>query len=362
METGSLLSRLLIFCLLGLISAFGVVFPALGQFDQRITPGVKRIFPDTVVPVSRYPIEHLSLASGGTRVVLANSAGQVIVYHRQSESILSLLQPHSGNLAGITLLANDREFLSAGSDNSVIISSLVTGRGVVTLSSFDDSDYATDQESEQDTQFTHINRVYGLATSQSRRFAVTGDQAGLVIVWDLVNNMPLRAFRTFERPVLALNFSPDESVIAVGGANLGIHLVRWMEQPAAEQPPYEEVPLIEDSSGVYAVEFNRDGRFLLFLDSEGGANLWQLANKTLRWRNTYPEATFVRGGFLRGDRYVIGLASRDIAVIWDQATGKEFANLYSPATANSAYVFDSLNGEFIIAGSNRRLSTYVFDN
>ncbi|MCH9780245.1 MAG: hypothetical protein K0U36_03065 [Alphaproteobacteria bacterium] len=335
-----------------------VAAPAWGQFDDvKFNPDAKRIFAEEEIFVSRYPITDIQLTDSAERVVIANSLGQIIVFQQSDSKVIRVLRPHGGSVSNFAILNMNTEILSAGWDSSFIRSSLITGRVLKTLSSYDRTDFTLSREAASASAQIHRHRIYIMAVSRENRYAATADQIGRVIIWDLRTQQALKVFRPIERPILTMAFSPDSRTLAIGGAHQELLLIPWQD----DEVQIDNITLADDAVGILSLAFIRDGRILAVADGSGRISVYDTRKQSIIWETKYNDEIFVKVGFAYSDRYVVGVAESDVVLIWDRASGREIANLVQLGTDLKTYVHDAINDQFIVAGNNSRLYFFPFD-
>jgi WD40 repeat protein len=159
----------------------------------------------------------------------------------------------------------------------------------------------------------HESAVTAAALSPAGDAVASGEERGLVLVWDLATGEPRRRFPAHEGRVRAVGFSPDGALVATSGED---GAGRVLDLASGEAVPLE--PGVDPNYGAFA--FSPDGRHLATDRAVCDAR----TGKVLRW--------FAAGGNVEhvewspdGSRIVLSgwfRRSASPAVVLDAATGK----------------------------------------
>jgi hypothetical protein len=108
-----------------------------------------------------------------------------------------------------------------------------------------------------------------LATAGEGRILACGDNRGDVTLWGVQARRPLRQWRAHERPVTAIDMSPDEMWLATGSADAAVKL--W--DAASGQL---RATLKAHTDDVVALAFSPDRMLLASGDRRGTTRLWDV--------------------------------------------------------------------------------------
>jgi WD40 repeat protein len=171
---------------------------------------------------------------------------------------------------------------------------------------------------------TGATAVYQVGFSPDDRFALTGDDNGIVKVWHVETGLELRAFGTLE----------DESLYDAAFASSGMELVSGTIDGQARVWNIASGDVAETLSGhadiVGAIAVSRDGSTIVTGSADGTAALWRRGTSTplqvFQWGGSVDE--FV--GLSADERYVIGAggvyedgrSQQSVVVVWSARTGQ----------------------------------------
>ena len=131
------------------------------------------------------------------------SQGEVILWAMStSQPSPKLFTGHSGWIYALAFDPDPSENIlaTAGEDNSIIFWNVETGNQIAQLPS------------------VHSNGVLSLAFSPNRKFLLSGDGNGLIILWDLQGQAHHELFQG-DGPIKSLAISPDSQIIAFGNCS-----------------------------------------------------------------------------------------------------------------------------------------------
>jgi WD40 repeat protein len=171
----------------------------------------------------------------------------------------------------------------------------------------------------------HRERVTGVAVSPDGRWLASGDNGGVVKVWQLPAGHELdHLMPGGRRPYLYVNgvaFAPDSRTVAAyvhrygGGLPWQSGIWRWDIQEGTELPPLVREP--QDHAWIRSLAFAPDGRTLA-AGWYGGVGLWDLtSNRCHLLRRAQREAHRVR---YSPDGRTLAIAWGPELELWDPAT------------------------------------------
>lgn len=143
-----------------------------------------------------------------------------------------------------------------------------------------------------------------------------GAKSGRVMLWDVATATPLGEFGDEFDEVLAADISADQRVVALGGPQKVVRLVRTADKGV-------EAEIRKHTDWITAVEFSPNGRMLATGDRAGNAFLWET-------RGAREDAVLKgHGGGItavawRGDGDVLATASEDGKIrLWNRRSGEK---------------------------------------
>lgn len=174
----------------------------------------------------------------------------------------------------------------------------------------------------------HAGAVGAVAYSHDGRSFATGDDLGIVVLWDAEAAAPVASFPNYATTVYALAFSPDDQLLAVGRTDGAVQLWNLAEG----------VPLLSlrgHTNYVTDVAFSPDGRTLASGSLDASARLWDLALlapdgvSSVAWSPDGGTIATGNTGVVRLWDVERGSVARELAP--PEAVGRIVALAYSPA-------------------------------
>jgi WD40 repeat protein len=185
-----------------------------------------------------------------------------------------------------------------------------------------------------DTQYGAMS----IALSRGGTIA-TGYDDGTVKLWDMQTREPLSVFKTCDKEVLALSFSPDEQTLAAGCADGKIQLWR------SHKPP---ITLDGHSGPVRSLVFSSEGR-LASGSEDKTVRVWDGTTGRQLWASDAHKDGIMAVAF-SSDAKKLASASKDKTVkLWDVSTAKELATFVGHKFEGSAVAF-SPDGKTVATG------------
>lgn len=244
-------------------------------------------------------------------VVLALSAG---IAGAQEKPVLSVQLGHAGSVSAIAFTRDGRYAISAGSDKTLKLWDIVSGREVRTYRGHEDAVNAL-AISPDSTLIASVSR--GLSGSKDKN----------LLLWETFSGKQLRHIKVPHGRVTAAVFSADGKSLIVGGfgnpwdeksKNLGIY----------DLATGQELRLFGDPSSIDALAITPDGRYLLSngygRGKEHFVRVWELATgREVRifghHNRTIEEITVSADG-----RYLLTVSRLEkTATVWSFADGRE---------------------------------------
>lgn len=162
----------------------------------------------------------------------------------------------------------------------------------------------------------HSASIHRLAVSSDCRLALSGDEEGNLMLWDLARRESLRWLDGHRSGVTAVAFSPDGRYAASGGIGGAVRLwkVATGERISLEQGQLEQV--------VNCLCFSQDGTLLVAVGSKGRAKLWSMADRRLEVRLETGAAHLRSVAFSPDGQSILACSGRRMKVCkWDVDTG-----------------------------------------
>jgi hypothetical protein len=272
---------------------------------------VPAIVPETVVklpkpePMPTQPQGHrgsvvwLALAPDG-RSIMSASIDHTIKLWGVDGTLIRDLGAHKDMVRTALFLPDGTSVLSAGDDGEIVLRSLPDGKILHVFSA---------------TEHGGANKV---AISSDGRRAVSGHQAGTVIVWDLEKRAMLHVLNGDDWSISSVAVSPDGGLALSG--NIDGELTLW---------DIDQGRLVRrwkgHERGTYGMAFTADGRKMVTGSGDGTIKLWDVATaKEIRRFEGHSGTVYTLALSADGTRILSGSLD-GTARLWDLATGNEIA-------------------------------------
>jgi WD40 repeat protein/DNA-binding SARP family transcriptional activator len=163
--------------------------------------------------------------------------------------------------------------------------------------------------------------INGIAFSRDGRRLATGDQNGVVVLWDLAKHAPI------DRPehpqhidgVTAVAFSPDGGTLATAIRDGTVFLTR-----VPDGAPVRILTVASTPDFPTAIAFSPDGNTLATADSDGKVRLWDPHTGAARNPAWTAEGGMVLSVSFSPDGSVLATSGDDgTAALWDTSSGKQ---------------------------------------
>jgi WD40 repeat protein len=144
--------------------------------------------------------------------------------------------------------------------------------------------WRTDSTQEPILLGRHEVGVEALAFSRDGKLVASGDEDGMVKVWDAATRGELSTFQGHKTRVMALAFSPDGRTLASGGDDgkvklYGMASMRELITLTHEPSPTSGPHFMEGGEdNIFGLFFSADGKSLITLSGNNVLRLWRVAN------------------------------------------------------------------------------------
>ena len=243
---------------------------------------------------------------------------------------------HMALIRALEVTPDGRRLISAGDDKTIRIWDIETGNLLRVLR----GEIGADDH----------GKIYALAISPDGRWLAAGGPTGAqraadhpIRLYDLQSGEIVRLLHGHHEPVLALDFSPDGSMLASGS----------MDDTGLVFDPRSGGQLLQvkgHKGDVNAVRFSRDGRRLVTASDDHSLALWDLSSGRMQ-AHMKGHAGIVFDAVFSPDGQHVASSSEDGSVrIWD-AFGGDFIRALQSITGAVMKLAYSSDGASLIAGS-----------
>ncbi|NWF70722.1 MAG: TIR domain-containing protein [Chloroflexi bacterium] len=256
-------------------------------------------------------INSLAISPDGNWLVSASEDSTLLLINRATDERRVLAQ-HQDAVTAVTFTPDSTRLVSASSDESLIVWDVASAAPLLTFSGHTDSvqsvavspdgtqvasgdasglilrwDIRTGQElmqygelnPEDVRRLGHLESVNAVVFSPDSTQLLSGDDVGIIILWEAAQGLELRRFGTaegddfHEDSVTSLAFSPDGTQALSGSVDR--RMILWEVSTGQAIRPF-----LEQGNWVMSVTFSRDGRVALSGGLDGTVRLWDVDTGT----------------------------------------------------------------------------------
>jgi WD40 repeat protein len=166
-------------------------------------------------------------------------------------------------------------------------------------------------------QGMHHGTIRCVSLSPDCRLALSGDQSGGLLLWDVAGKRPLRWLDGHRGEIKTVTFSPDGKWAASGGAGGAVRL--W-EIPSGEMLALDRGQL---EQAVNCLCFSPDSRKLAAIGEFGRARLWSVALRETVGKLEKGADNLHSAAFSKDGTYVVASKEEGFKVVkWNVETGE----------------------------------------
>jgi WD40 repeat protein len=290
----------------------------------------------TSTTANRPRVTGLAISRDGRGALVGFSDGTMIQIDPEAGTLMQTFISLDNGVTGIAFLTGTNFFVATGTDNTVRLWDLVTGRQLQTL----------DQESP----------ILTMAVSPDGKTVVTGAANSTLRLWDIQGSATVA--RTEEPFVSGVALSADAGLaLIVGGSTTSSDTPRGVVNVRSLADGTQRAALtIEGDSGIFsAVAYSPDGTSLAAGTVNGTLAIWDAATLTLR--HTIPNAhgAFILGMAFSNDGRTLATGSADKTVqLWDVQSGTLVRILTQHKSGVTALAFNG-DGTRLLSGGTDNL-------
>jgi hypothetical protein len=190
-------------------------------------------------------------------------------------------------------------------------------------------------------------RVHAIAWSAERKeiWAATGTPgiAGEVVVFDVNASEPKARLCRIADEMLALTFSPDETLVAAGGADNAIHIFDAKTQK-------EKLTINQHADWVTALDFSPDGKHLASASRDRTARVYSTETGALETTYTGHSAAVYAVIFNKDGKELFSAGKDKSIHIWKAEDGKDVGKLNG--AVGDVYMLVSRENEIFCASAD----------
>jgi WD40 repeat protein len=187
----------------------------------------------------------------------------------------------------------------------------------------------------------HPQRVLTAEFSPDGNTVATGDEGGMVKLWQAGSGQEIRSIATGAGSVHSIDFDPKGRTFATG-CNNGA-LILWNESTGNKVKTFTG-----HNRAVSTVKFSRDGKYLVSASVDNSARIWDVSSaNTIK---TFRGDTFRSADFSPEGDYIVTGNDNGQARIWEVASGKELMVIDRASSGLVFAVEFSPDGKFLATG------------
>lgn len=194
---------------------------------------------------------------------------------------------------------------------------------------------------------TNHTQVNDIEYAKDCTYLASVGQAGVLSIWVASTNTLAGGARAHNGAAFAVAVAPNGSRVATGGTDAQLKVWNISTLPS---PIQLEFNVTETNGSILALEYSPDGSTLAVGTSNGSVNLYETGGFTLIGTLTGHNETIRRLAFHPAGTVLASGSADDTVRLWDVANQTELLN-YTDATGDVTQLSFSPNGTFLASGS-----------
>ena len=212
----------------------------------------------TPVIINVHEVYTVAFSPDGTKIVAGCNGGLIYICDAVTGTLIRGLRQHSSATSAVAFSPNGKQMLSASSDSSLRIWSVVDN----------------DLSGERGTG--HSDYVQSAAFSPDGSRVATGSDDKTICIWNPIDGALLGTLVGHSGIIYGVVFSPDGSKLASASADNTIRIWRIEKNLKSDF----DLALEGHTGGVWAVEFSPDGTRLVSVSEDTTVRIWKVADGT----------------------------------------------------------------------------------
>lgn len=316
------------------VSDDGTVVVTGSRFGQVArVQGTQTLWSTLPLGIDSNRVTALAVKQDGSLILVGFNNGAMLLLDPANGQPIQRFTSLDNSVSGLAFIPRTTYFLAAGSDSSLRLWDIATGR--------------------QTDIFEIDSNITALAMSGDGHTAVTGASNNTLRFWDVLGSTQLGSAQVGFVTAAALNTSGTIAAVAGdsiervdGSGNTGI--LTLLEMPSSRVLQQLQSP---DNTLFQSVAFSADGALIAGGTSSGGLAIWRVG-ETTPFRVIAAHSKFILTIAFSPDGTQVATGSSDNrAVIWDVSTGAPIKTFVGHAAGINSVAF-SADGAWFVTGSS----------
>ncbi len=201
-------------------------------------------------PARNYIFYDMKVSPDGNWLIVGSDATYILVINLNTLKTIKI-EGHTGPVTNLMFLPNSDYFISYSIQDSTLRI----------------NDYVNSSELKK-----FNNRYTALAMSSDGNTLVAGDEKGRLDVWNTKNMDQVESSKISESPIYSIEFSPDNSMIAIGDDNGVVQIGDVIGSDF-----FVSRALSSQNSRINKIRFSPDGKLMATASLDGSVQMWVIS-------------------------------------------------------------------------------------